>query len=156
MVSRHTLKFARWIVFHVAFLGILLCVPGPVHGAAESDNMDVTINMMPKDGIAPLEVRITVAINGGNAPYKYVLRFGDGDIERGTADENVIVLSHTYKGDGRYPLSVVVTDEKGFSAVGRAGSGRSDSYEGAGKRKVLRGTARDGGRAVAKPKKPVM
>ncbi len=73
------------------------------------DNVpSANITASPTSGIAPLEVTMSAAVAGGDAPLTYEWDFGDG-----ATLADALGATHTYSTPGDYTLTFTVTDNDG-------------------------------------------
>ncbi len=93
------------------------CTVTDADGDVGSDSEEITIDdnapvveliASPMSGEAPLAVDFTCDVAGGNAPFAYLIEFGDGS--PGGADDTA---SHTYTSEGVFVATCTVMDTDG-------------------------------------------
>ncbi|MBT7902310.1 PKD domain-containing protein [Candidatus Woesearchaeota archaeon] len=97
------------------------CTTTDMDDDTDSDIVDITVitnspivslNANPNEGEEELVVDFTCDISEGNAPFSYVMTYGDTTEEVGQTEESVIEFTHNYFG-GEYTATCTITDKDG-------------------------------------------
>jgi PKD repeat protein len=109
---------------------VAVCTATDSDGDSGSDSVDVLVGdnepvvdlvATPVSGDAPLSVAFTCNVAGGNAPYVYVIDFGDGNFA------NSASATHIYSSEGIYVATCTVVDIDGDSGSDTVGITVSDN-----------------------------
>ena len=102
----------------------------PATTTATSGNQPPVVNAGPDWIIPPggtVSLSATFTDNASDNPWKYTITWGDGSpADTGTTSASPITFSHSYQGQGQYPLLVSVTDVRGATGSGAATVNVSD------------------------------